>query len=367
MAQSEQKYLHHTLIWIVPCSLFSLFYWIVASKGLASTQDSLKYIAAAKRFSESLDWNTLSSQEFIYWPPLFPIVLSVFPDQIETWVTVLHFFAGNAIIIGWVALSKDYIPSVKQRLLYGLCLASSLDLLLYAVHIWSEFIFLLLLTYSLYSLKKALEGNRDRHWIAFALLLFLLLLERNAGIFIWIGLIAGFLLERKRMRQTRLFKIVLSLTFGLSGFLAWNFHHLPFLGESLLSGETSFWGFRVLHTFNSLSLWILPQPLPAQFHIAIITILLIILFVRVSQHNSTIRILAVIFFIYESAWLFISFSIGDIARFTGIGLPIFFLLMLSDKLVKQRAKTAFYVGILWLCYPISRIAHQLWIHGLLTW
>ena len=59
--------------------------------GLLLTHDSRQYLAAAQSFSTSWQFLGTDGTPITYWPPLFPILLSMLPESVETlrWVHMI--------------------------------------------------------------------------------------------------------------------------------------------------------------------------------------------------------------------------------------------------------------------------------------
>jgi 4-amino-4-deoxy-L-arabinose transferase-like glycosyltransferase len=170
--------------YIIASTLLIIF---STSGGLIWTSDSFQYWAASRSFSNDGTFVAYDGGTYIFWPPLFPIILSLFNNYETYYLLHLFAFAGSAVLIYYFfrELSQQKVVSLTALAFY---LASVFPYLM-SSFFWTENIFTLLCYASL--LYYVLSKRMKRKWLFFIISMFLaslMCLQRNAGIFILLGI-----------------------------------------------------------------------------------------------------------------------------------------------------------------------------------
>src|SRR5688572_10399855 len=154
-------------------SLYLLFWFIQLSAvglslyahqcGFLVTPDSVEYLAAARSFRENSVLLGSDGTPFVYWPPLFPILLSFFDNPTDglLWMNIVC-----QLLIGW-AVFKLVITMLEGfvfRILFIAISILSVQLVMVSVFVWSVLIFIGLALWNLY-FATTLTGKTS--WVLF--------------------------------------------------------------------------------------------------------------------------------------------------------------------------------------------------------
>jgi hypothetical protein len=306
-----------------------LLQWYGHSGGLLTTSDSCNYLSAASSFKSNFTFLSYDGEPYLYWPPLFPIILSVLGGawywihlSITAWIGVLVVIETRKVI--------------TDPLLQLICQASillSVHLLMIGVFLWSELLFLLLLIYFI----KAVEKN----FVAAIILGFFLCLQRNSGIFFVIG---------AALWYWDLKKSIILFALATSGFWAWNIY---------VSVAQEYHYFQsIIYNFNVMSTAMMNvlAPVPGFFILIIAGAVGFFL-----KDDIKTRLMSVMIITYM-ACLVVIFPIApsDSDRFVTVIIPFFMILVfraIEIVLAKQtsaRRIVLMIVVVCWLAYPLSR-------------
>lgn len=358
-------------IYFIPLLVFSSLYLLLTKDGMGATSDSIQYEFAAKSFANSYTLAIEDGKPYVQWGPLYPIVLSLGYQDVHQFTKWLHFLAMNCCICLWISLFRQFTSNTLLGLLFGLSLACSTELMTLSVFIWSETIFMLLFAGFTLSLYRLSIGKG--HWLLVSLLLFLSLLQRNAGIFLIAGILFPFLL-RQNNHGIRLQKLLKISALGLSGFVLWNSWVLLWQTNKPTQFDYPE-GFNIIHNAKSLlhalSLWIMPNNIPQLISTSIISMITLVLlrFCWVNRHKMPFLVkLSAGYSSYLLVWFIVFASNADIIRFTSIVYPLFFLLGLTAiwnwaESQKEWLKNGVLVMLYsWLLYPAGRLLYHLYHH-----
>jgi hypothetical protein len=205
--------------------------------GLILTDDSLNYLSAARSFSATREFRSPDGTYFVAWPPLFPVILSLFQDP-EKWLWIMNVVLKIFISVTMLAIAQRFIAHRTTRLIFLLVSLCGVHIVMISAFLWSELVFMLLL---LSNFVLALKLTRHRTYvILFFITGFLLCLQRNAGVFyiIAVSLWLVFDTESTRMKTLRFSAAFFILS--ISGLSAWVYH------VNGLSNEFSFTAYRFL-------------------------------------------------------------------------------------------------------------------------
>lgn len=266
-------------IYLLLFGLSTSLVWYAHADGLLLTHDSLQYLSAASSFRQGLGFLAPDGTPYAYWPPLFPLILALFDKPLVV-LPVLNVFLSGLLLGVLFLLSKEIQIAVAGRLAALSFLFLGVHFLLLRVFVWSELIFLILLCLQVYLvlIRNRAATNQSRLTAFILVLGFLLCLQRNAGLFLMMGM-AGwiFFLERKKPLFTRLLTAGIFFLSTTSGLWAWNFYNTWQPGGSYRFYAHEY-GAHVFHNFSflvhALTRAFLPSP---HYYISYLLIALTIL------------------------------------------------------------------------------------------
>jgi len=291
------------------------------------------YVDVARNLRNGAGMVDTSGNPMIYWGPLYPIVLAIGISHLDQYVWWLHLLCLTGSIWLWLCLSKPYLTPFYYRL-FGASLALSAPMLMIATFVWSEALFLLLLSAYLFSLRQFLL-NAFPGWLMGATSLgFLCLLQRNAGIFIFLGIFAGLgLYYRSHPLTKRVCRLLLlHCAVVLIGFTIWNVDRL-ILGKRLYVLEELIPQYSLIENgtivLKELGATLLPAQWSVSVGIACVAGLLGIstsrLWQRKKMHPFLLVLLSALIS-YLLTWILIPAHPDDISRLIAVILPLFYLI-----------------------------------------
>lgn len=346
-------------------SLFALFYVLACASGNKTTYDSLAYLAAAKSLSEGMGLLNQFGAPYVAWPPLYPLLLSAGVGWMQPFVFLLHLLCGLGTLFLWAKIAEASLRTASIKLLFLLALSISTPFLMLFVFVWSEAVFILLLTAYLYALQSFVQHRKRRAILLATLFAFLMLLQRNAGIFILAGSIGGMALNYSFFSKRELKYLFLHGLFAGSGFALWNLYVLIYKGHAHILSEVvpgySFLG-NTGRVLSELGRLYVPDPLSLIFGAGVLLpCLLWMCYVLYRQKDVWLRLLMVILLAYLTAWVVIPASESDISRFLAVSVPVvhlFVFVLLEGQLNAFGRRSRFLIllfAALWLTYPFLRL------------
>jgi hypothetical protein len=153
--------------------------------GLIWTSDSFHYWAASVSWHESATLEGADGSKYLFWPPLFPIILSFFNEAVYHGFHTLCFLSSLLFI--YLFLKKTSF-SRDQSLLTLFIFILSVFPYLISSFLWSESIFVLLMYAGLNFYAKWEESDSFYDLVSWIIILAAMCLQRNAGVFIMVGL-----------------------------------------------------------------------------------------------------------------------------------------------------------------------------------
>jgi hypothetical protein len=321
-------------IQVVICVLFTLLYALATREGNRNGQDSALYKGAAANIYYHQQLRDADNDPLTYHAPLYPLLLSVGIPFLLVYIWLLHLGSGLGILCLWTAIARHYLRRGAVQWLFGLLLALSVPLLMIAVLVWSEMVFLLLLSGHFYLLNRFLLERREKWLYAAAAAGFLMLLQRNAGIFLFAGTGIGlFLLYFQKSEGLRLKSLFWFAFISLAGFTAWNGYQILIsdhghVVRELLPAFTPLRNFMLV--FGELGANFLPGVVPVSLRAAVAAGLLGLsgYGVREDHRKSPLfTLLLSAMAVYLLTWLVIPAYENNISRFMAAVLPLFYLLL----------------------------------------
>lgn len=339
--------------------------------GLGLTYDSKDYLYAAETFAKNLELRNADNGLYVERSPIFPVFLSFLGQNrlfLSLYVNGLFLFFSL-----WLLYQVSSKLFQSNSILYLFLLSQSFSIAHLLTHsfLWSEPLFLILLTLSLIYLYQYFENYNSKYLVYMFFLSFVFALERNTGIFFIAGMaLSIFLLSSKKVF---LHHSIVYFILSSSGWIIWTVRSILTKGSDFHPAkEAMFQNFfiNIYHYSNVLSAWLLPLSLPYIFRL-IILILLITFSAYFFWENSKkiqksqllfIKSLVVIYGVYTLALLSLE-NVGyhESERYFAIVYPAFFILIfIALEILYLKIRTKSYKKILilimtlWLVYPLWR-------------
>lgn len=352
-------------------ALFALLYALACGGGNKLTYDSMAYLAAAESIREGMLLNQFG-QPYVSWPPLYPLLLSVGMGWMESFVFLFHLLCALTTLYLWDRLAAEVLKTPVWRFCFLLVVSLSTPFLMSFVFVWSEAVFILLLTIYLSYLQRFIKYNKRKDIIGACIFAFLMLLQRNAGIFLFAGMAAGVLFNLSFFHKKQLKLLFLHFLFGVSGFGAWNLYVLIIKGnEKVLTAiEPAFsWQTNVALVLSEAGKLYVPEPVNLLFGILfLVPCLLYVCYALYQETDIWLRLLIVLLLVYfmvwvivPAVWVVVPAEKEDISRFLSVIIPVlhllvFFFLERQTKYAKKKSRALIYALVAcWLVYPVLRI------------
>jgi len=341
---------------------FALAVWAFATpNGIYFTNDSLHYWEAGKHFFAGEGFVRADGKPYAEWPPLFALMTGMLGER-GLWVLQAFVLLGNVMLWGLVAF-LFFRENVRATLWFVLLFAFSVPLHLVHTFLWSEGFFLLLLAainLLFLDFKRYNAAAGYRHFVYFALLLVLLVMQRNVGMFFCDGFVFILLLDKKK-RARALFcmpAILLSL--------AWQYYAITqkesdFIGINNLfkQGYAQVW----IDYFLTLGAWIGPRSLWA----SLVFVVLSVVFLRpLFQRKSSLIFIPALGYLLTMLFLRPGMA-TDTERFLSVIYPYFLLIFTfgTHEILKRfstgwRFRILLIFLLLWGGYHAARTGKNLW-------
>lgn len=344
-----------------------LFQWYSHKYGLLLTDDSLHYLAGSQSFSNGYLILDSDNNNFLFWPPLFSIFLSIVGTEGEllNWAYLVIEFAISIII---VKTGNRIITNPLIRILYLIFVALGVHLLLISTFLWSELLFLLLVLSFIHFVQNA-KASSHSLWLA-VLLGFLMCLQRNAGLFITVGATIWLLISYKDQKGNVKFAAIFFSAI-VSGQICWNIYvwfYLPheqfdfstMLFQHALENQNIF-GQAIMQAFIPFKQW-------GTLLLTLAILGLIYLLRNILRSNRELQLVFTVSIVYmvgtyaaliiNIAGIEIGFGEGD--RFVSIIIPFISLLVFKaiDEVIRTKHNYVKYLILLllisWMSYPLAR-------------
>jgi hypothetical protein len=341
---------------VIILSLLIQFY--VTNCGLLLTNDSREYLFAAKSFREHGVLTGTDGAPYVFWPPLFPMILSLFKDAATVMIWI------NLVLSGCVGvlisrLASRHLSDIRLRTGFLVSWMLGIHQLLISVFLWSELIFLVLL---LAFVEQVIRSTTSQRSLVFAFLLgALLCLQRNAGLFV-VPAAAIWLMfgdDNKLKSPWRALIVMLSIAGGLW----WNVTNM-FGTITTRVTDLDYFSFildNVMIVTDGLSKSILPFT-TFSIPIAMLIVVSPIVLIWPSRKLSGDFFLMALTCCFYLAGMAIVFRLdpGDADRYAAVILP--FLLLFIFKILERgytksskMIRTILLVAMIgWLAYPLMR-------------
>ena len=294
------------------------------------TADSKHYINVAQQIYQNGFITIWKNEQLVYWPPLYPIVLS-FIIETESFYSlkILHFLLAVSILTIWEKISIDILKNSRRHLVFMVFLSISTNFLMISVFIWSELLFLMLLSFMILCINNYIK-SANSNWLLISILpAFLMLIQRNAGIFVITAIYLSLFVFKIFTKKNISLALVCYLT-SISGFLVWNIKTIiveerPYMIAELVPYFTLTTNFNLL--VNEIGSIFYPSYFIYPFSILISCILIIYTsYIIFNLDNDVfLKILLLSALLYLSIWIIIPGDPSNMGRFISIAAPMILL------------------------------------------
>lgn len=357
--KSKRKIVQLTFIAI---STFIL-YVIANGNGIRLTDDSHTYVACSCILQARGFWQIL--QEPLC-PPLFTFFLTFLGNHLIFKTAIVNgiLLMMNSLIFGLIGL--QLIRSIYFQWFFLISLVFSADLLMVHSMLWSEPLFIFILSCQTYWLIRYMHHQRTKFILYVTLAGIALTLQRRTGIFINLAMVIAILSVTWRSKKVTLSPyLILLLAIIFSGLILWEIY-LRFstdLPETIF-GLPDLMGFfpTTENYLNALSLWILPLPLPQTLRLIVALLVILVLvsgFIWVPHRvGRSLLLIWLSYFVLRLFWP--RYDLDEAQRYLAVVYPLFalsfviFIEYLTLLLQKQKRAIAIVILSIWLLYPVVR-------------
>jgi len=208
---------------ILGLAAFSLSLFSTAPYGVGVSPDSVAYISAARNFVAGNGLTCYDGRPFVSWPPLYPIILSVFEFLRIDLLIASRFVAAAAWGTVVVLLALWLRRNLRHPVLIwigALSVLFSEPLLLVNVYAWSDGLFVIWVILFLWHLERLLDCDSRLNFVGIVVFAALACLTRFVGITLIITggillLSQNNVLVMRRVVRASLFTALSSLPVGL--------------------------------------------------------------------------------------------------------------------------------------------------------
>jgi hypothetical protein len=351
--------------------------------GLGVTDDSVNYLSAANTLPGHI--LKVDGTPFIEWPPLYPLILSLYK---LTGISIVNFTAivqGIVFVLNLIITGRLLQPVLRSRYIYFIAILSllfSTPLLETHIFVWSEGIFILLLLLSLSVMVKYLETDRRIYFISFVLLSLLMCLQRKTGLFFTINFgIALMVFIKNKTFLKKSFYTILYMFIAMAPFMLWTFRRYKVSGRvfdlAFLKPDRIFSNLKDLG--DVISSWVLPDEIPLSARMMIFIIAAVALSIYLARSPIVFRelfdpMLIKVCFILLAGYLILlpvvfiyiqGQKIDDRVLSPVYIIILMFVFLFTDRIISQKAETGILkrgillVITLSLFYPAIRSIHYI--------
>ncbi|NJN27213.1 MAG: hypothetical protein HC819_15150 [Cyclobacteriaceae bacterium] len=140
-------------------------------------------------------------------------------------IWLFHYIRMVLVFLIWYMIAARCLRDSIQLAIFIILMALSTNLLMVSIFIWSELLFILLFSLTILFVQRYAH-SKNPLWMWLSVIpAFLMLIDRNAGIFIISPLYFAMIVSYKLPRR-HYFILAWCLVFSVSGFALWNVHHI---------------------------------------------------------------------------------------------------------------------------------------------
>ncbi len=287
--------------------------------GLLLTHDSRQYLAAATSFRECFQWLGTDGQPITYWPPLFPVLLSVFRNPVSA-VGLFHYALMLTLGLQLWHLCKWCLNNQWLVTAFFIFIFLGVHLVLISVFLWSELLFVVL---ALAFITFLFQYTRPYHlWYA-AGFGFLMCLQRHAGVFVVAGAVTWFFFRQPSWPQA--LRCLLFFVVATAGTWLWNIYVSFFVATDFRFYQHEF-GQHMLHNLQFMlhALFRAFAPLPYTLTWMVLAFAGgLLFFARQKQKHTLIQLLLLIITAYMAGMVLqFKLDVYDGDRYVAVILPL---------------------------------------------
>jgi hypothetical protein len=354
---------HYIPISIIAASL--VLQWYARSSGLILTQDSQHYITASESFKQTLTFIDNNGHFYLFWPPLFPIILSATTVSSFVWINCILTLCISLLALN--IIKRTIENSIVQNILLAF-IVLGVHLLLTSTFLWSELFFLLFTVIFIDQLQKS-EHSRNSFFFAVAAGI-LMCLQRNVGAFIALGGAVWIFIgegnrKEKFIQATYFFFSVTSVLF------IWNAYVWFFVPHPHFNFSEKFFQ-NALSNIDSITYAVVNTFIPTPFFyipVALVSFFILLYYlkneIKENRKLQLIFIVTLLYLILLTIILVINFAgfpidRGEGDRFISVIIPFLSILVFKsfDKFYNTQGSSVRILLILavcaWMIYPLAR-------------
>lgn len=357
------------------CGLFGYATW----HGLAMTSDSWNYMGAAKSFTATGHLRNANGTLYTAWPPLFPVVLALWTKFLPLGWKWLQGGCLAVSLLLWGRLGQQLLSHQFLSQLYMLVLAFSTPWLMCGGFLWSEPLFVLLLSGYVYALHCYSKNGKLSMLLWATACGMLLPLQRASGFFVLAGVGLGVVVVYPAAAWRQRWRLLVHGLLAIGAGCIWQYYTLVIAAARDLR-DIREWDVGVQAATDlghAMGRWLTPLTAQAAQGYGVYAVLFMLLmaiglavpgprFLRLLG----IMIPVVLLPLVPLAWLGQSgVGLTDADRYTATMYAPFFLLLFAQAqrvLVTQsqrRQHLLVLLGFCWLAYPAARAArNSLFLH-----
>jgi hypothetical protein len=256
--------------------------------GSGITDDSINYLSAASSFPNEL--LKVDGTLYVEWPPLFPILLSLYKLTGMSAADFAMIFQGIVFVLNLILTGRLLQPAIHSRYIHFIAmvfLVFSIPLLQSHVFIWSESAFIFLLLLNVYVLVKYLETEKIIYFVYLIFLSMLMSLERKTGLYFIInfGISLLILSPQKSLTKKCLYSFFY-MSIAVLPFILWTFRKYKISGRVFESAyiKPEKLAVNLEQLLNTISSWLLPNEIPLAIRISVIIIFIFLIFYIFRSH-----------------------------------------------------------------------------------
>ena len=335
------------------------------SNGLGMTHDSIQYWEKSIIFKNTWSLRKAGFTTFLPFQSLEVVLLSILGANALTIMKYLHvLFLGGTVFIH-LTIAKEIFKHTKTLIIYALTLVFSTPLLMVHSFLWTEPLFIVLVSLQWYMLWRFFQRKTSKVLVAILLISVIYCWQRKAGMLFSLGLIVVFIAHFASSKK-KLAGILVAISLAIF-ILYGGLGTTNFIGEHPALSSIPL---NLKNYFGALGGWIFPLPLNYWIRTGLFVFLLVVIALVLKKtlpemeerRKSYIRGIIIIILTYVVIRHFYPRPHADEAdRFLAPIYPgMFFLIIFVWECVLLKTRKAAFrlilpvILALWLIYPVIR-------------
>ena len=355
---------NHLIIFLAVLVAVIIFFY-ANFNGLGLTFDSIKYLEKSMVFANTHSFQKTGFPELFPFQSLEIVLLSILGTNAMVIMKYLHAFLFGGTVFIHLTIAKEMFESKKSLPIYALTLVFSTPLLMVHSFLWTEPLFIFLVSLQWYLLWRFFHHKTLKTIIYILLLSVLYCWQRKAGMLFSLGLVLAFtvhFVSSKKQFWGILIALCLSV-FILYGGLG----TINFIGEYPV---LSSFPLNLKNYSDALSAWIFPLPLNFWIRIGLFVLVMgaagtvmwkTIPEIKEAKRKYITSIIIIILTYYIVRHFYDRPDADEADRFlTPVYPGIFFLLIFVLERILSKMGRGFFRPVLpvilalWLTYPVVR-------------